>query len=321
MNDRVLGSTQAISLLSLGLAATLIACGDAGGTSTGAGGGDATTGDSSTAGTGGEQTVASSATGASAGGGSADECPVPDGFSSPAAMRAIELVEGAATTPDGDSPGEVEIQMCGKNLCLYAATGEDGLYVIANPGATPLDTPIVKVGDGLQQTKFGFGIPDPVAPVDVLVAPMDDSGTALTAGAEAEADGAALAVDPDGVVVLNILDFADPGEDTFRAAIMREDALEVLAPGEGFVAVLYLGPRDTRFCPPASLSIPNEAGLDAGAAVEFLLYGLDVGEPFAAYAEWTTIADGQVSEDGATIATLDGEGIPVLGAIGVRPVD
>src|SRR5690606_30733872 len=134
----------------------------------------------------------------------------------------------------------------------------------------------------------------------------------------AEAAGVTLTVPAGGAVALNLLDFSGAGEDTLRAAIVPVDQTDDVAPGEGLDLVVGLGPYETRFCPPAALEVANDAGLAPGTAVEFLLYGLQIGEGFVPYGEWAKVADGTVSDDGEVITTNDGEGIPVLGPVAIR---
>ena len=61
------------------------------------------------------------------------------------------------------------------------------------------------------------------------------------------------------------------------------DLTDTVAPGEGFEMIVGLGPHETRFCPGAALSVPNDAALEPGTAVDFVLYGLQVGEGFVPY--------------------------------------
>lgn len=302
------------------LVASLVACGDddTGGSAGGGQGGDdagstTTSGDTSSTTGGGAGGDDASSTGAGAGG----ACEFPDPNPSAPAPTAVDQVTGTVFTTDGDPIAETEVQVCGRDNCLYGATNDEGAFVVNHDGGE-LDKPIIKAGNGLEILKMGFAFPADGEPVEAVVPALTDSGTALVAGATAEADGVTLTVDADGVVALNLLDFSDPGEDTFRAAVVAADQVEALAPGEGFAMVVGLGPYETRFCPAAALSVPNDAGLEAGSAVEFFLYGLQVGEGFVPYGEWGKVADGVVSDDGSVITTADGEGLEVLGPVAVR---
>lgn len=64
--------------------------------------------------------------------------------------------------------------------------------------------------------------------------------------------------------------------------------------------------------------MPNSAKWPAGTDVEFVIHGVDVGQEWAAYGKWQKVSDGKVSADGATVSTVDGGGLPVLTAFGVR---
>jgi hypothetical protein len=313
------------------LAATgLVACGDdTGGAGGGGQGGDGQGGDgkgatgSTTGGDGGAGTTsgaggddASSTTGTGAG----EACPWPEDDPSAPAPTAVTEVSGTVLTTDGDPVADSEVQVCGRDNCLYGDTNAEGAFVVNHDGSE-LDKPIVKAGDGLALAKLGFAFPTDGEPVEATVPVLADSGTAIAPGASADAGGVTLTVATDGEVALNLLDFGDPGEDTFRAAVVPADQVEAVAPGQGFAMIVGLGPHETRFCPAAALSVPNDAGLEPGAAVEVFLYGLQVGEAFVPYGEWEKIADATVSDDGTVITTNDGEGLPVLGPIGLRAAD
>ncbi len=329
MHSRLHPAPQHFSTLALvlaGLGALSAGCGDDSGTGSGGGstgqGGGSTTGTDATTGTGDGGATASTTTGTdtTTGSGAGDACDYPDPNPSPAAPQAITEVQGTVFTTDGDPVADREVQVCGKDICLYGEADANGDVTVTNTG-TDLDTPLFKAGDGLGLAKIGFHIPEGASVVvDAVVPPLADSGTALAAGASAEADGVTLTVDAAGIVKLNLLDFSDPGEDTFRAAVVPEAQIDAVAPGEGFDMVVGLGPHDTRFCPSAALSIPNQPGLPVGTAVEIFLLGLDVGEYFADYGTWGKIADGVVSEDGETIVTAEGQGLPVLSSVGIRAV-
>lgn len=92
-----------------------------------------------------------------------------------------------------------------------------------------------------------------------------------------------------------------------------------MAPADlGLGALFGLGPLETRLCPPAQLTVANVPGWEPGTLVEFLLHGSDISEEWAPYGGWAPVSTGFVSDDGSTIATESGRGLPVLGLIGVR---
>lgn len=307
----------------LGLGLSVVACGDdsgGGGGSDGSGGATATSSgtDATTTsvGAGGDGTT--STTGA---GGDAPECDPPGSVETDPLPRGFESVQATVLDLDGDPIAGDAIQVCGIDLCLTGDTNEDGFVVVSHDG-TPLDAPIFKAGDGLLLAKIGFPLPagEPVV-LTATTFGLADSGTAMAAGASAEADGVVLAIAEDGAVGFNLLEFGGSGEDTFRASVVPPELIEDVAAGEGFVALVGLGPNETFLCPPAGLAIPNDAGLAAGTPVEFVQQGLETAQYFTLYGQWGQIALGHVSDDGSTIATDDGEGIPILSAVGVRPLD
>ncbi len=312
-------------LVCLGFAAA--ACGDDAGGEGGSGtGGDATastggpssgTEATSSAGNGGGDATST----ASGAGGDPAECDFPPSNATSPQIREFETVAGTVTTVDGEPVAADAVQVCGINLCLYGETDESGEVLVAQ-GPTPLDVPIFKAGDGLDRAKIGYPVPPGGGEIEISATTIDlvDSGTAMEAGAEADADGVVLTIADAGLVGLNILEFGDPGQDTFRAAVIPAAFIDLVAPDQGFVAVVGLGPHETIFCPPAGLSIPNDADLEPGTEVEFVQQGLETGQYFVDYGQWGQVATGHVSDDGATITTDDGQGIPIISAIGVRPL-
>ncbi len=56
----------------------------------------------------------------------------------------------------------------------------------------------------------------------------------------------------------------------------------------------------------------------AGTAVEFYIHSVSVDQEWAPYAGWAKVSDGAVSADGKTIATADGQGLPVLEVFGIQ---
>jgi hypothetical protein len=329
---------------SLGIASVLVcfalasaACGDDGGGEGGSGSGEATSASTGGPSSGTEATstgtdaTASSSSGA---GGEAceppategPECDFPEAVVTDPQVREFESFTGTVVTTEGEPVANDAIQVCGINICLYGNTDADGNVLNENgggaiaQGATPLDVPIFKVGDGLERAKIGYAFPEDGAEVNIDATTIDlvDSETTLEGGVTAEADGVTLTIAEGAGVGLNILEFGTCGEDTFRAAVVPEDSIETMAPEQDFVALVGLGPHETLFCPPAGLSIPNDAGLAPGAEVEFVQQSLETGQYFGDYGQWYVVAVGHVSDDGETISTDDGEGIPIISTVGVR---
>ncbi len=319
-------SSLRIGSVLLCLAFASVACGDDAGD--GSGGGDTTSATGSpTTGTeaGSTGTGDSGSTGA---GGEEPECDFPDQVETPPQVREFATFNGTVVTTDGDPVVDDAVQVCGINICLYGNTDAEGVVrnedggVGIPQGEVPLNVPIFKVGDGLERAKVGYSFPaagDDVS-IDGTTIALADSGTTLEGGATAEADGVILSIPAEGLVGLNILEFGDPGQDTFRAAVVPADFIDVLAPGQDLIALAGLGPNETIFCPVAGLAIPNDTDLEAGTEVEFVQQSLETGQFFGAYGQWERVAVGRVSEDGATFETDAGEGIPILSTIGVRPL-
>jgi len=301
-----------------------VACGDDTG---GAGGSDGSGGDStaSNSASGTEATTSTGEGGSGPGTGTGGEGPAECEFPAPITVdeRIQEFVtfRGTAVDADGQPLVAEPVQVCGINICLFETTNANGEVTVAQ-GEDPLDTPLFKVGDGLVRAKIGYSLPEGDEPqVDGTTIDLVDSGTALATGASAEADGVVLTIADDAAVGLNLLEFGGAGEDTFRAAVVPSNLTDTIAPGEGFAIVVALGPHETLFCPSAAIEIPNDTDLAAGTAVEIVQQGLEIGSYFTEYGTWERVALGHVSDDGATIVTDEGQGLPILSSIGVRALD
>jgi hypothetical protein len=318
MVSRRLGFMCAIAALGVSLGA----CGDdAGGSGSGGGGTGGAGATTATSGSSGSTTTSGVGPSTTGTGGQGVDCELPlEGVTTNPQPTEVGEVRGTVVDLDGEPVGGSEVQVCGKDLCLYGDTESDGSFVVNNDSGQELDTPIVKAGDGIALAKIGYALPADGEEVEAITAALVDSGTAMEGGAAAEADGVTLTIASDGAVGLNLLDFGDPGEDTFRAAVIPQDQVDLVAPGEAFDMVVALGPHETVFCPPAQLTVPNDAGLEPGAEVDVFLYGLQIGDAFVAYGSWDRIAGGVVSDDGTTITT-DAEAIPVLGPVAFRLVE
>lgn len=279
-------------------------CGDDAG-SGGAGGG------------GGAGSTTSTTTGTTTSTGGPD-CEAPPANPSPANRVAVSNVQATARDEAGQVIGEFDLQLCGRDTCLYGTTSVVGT-VSFNQGAGDgtVDKPLFKPGDSLVLGKIGY-LYDGQSPFSGIFPRMVDSSTALAAGASASAAGATIEVPAGGVVVVDDLIYDAPPKQTFRAGAIAAADVEAVTGDASFAMVYALGPNETLFCPPAKLTLDNYAGLAANAEVEFFVQEVNIAEHFGAYGTWNKIGEGTVSADGETVSTNDGEGLPVLLAVAVR---
>lgn len=287
----------------------LAACGDSSSSGAGGTGGKSTTSSTST----GSTSKTSSSSGSGTGGGAS--CDEPVGVGSATLNVGVTSIQGTVTDPSGAPAGNVAVQVCGKNKCLYGTTGANGTVSVPNDGSN-LDRPLFKVGDGLTQARSAYAITTPTANVMAMVQTMTDSAKPFAAGTitvgNATLDLAA------GTIAGFAIEYSDPGMQTFRAGEVPAAKISGFATGQTFVALYGFGPIETVLCPPAKLTLKNDTALAANAAVEFYLQELNTGEGFGTYGDWVKVADGAVSADGMTISTNPGSGIPELGLIGVK---
>ncbi len=258
--------------------------------------------------------------GSSTSSGMTPTCEPPEGTASPTKNLAFMSASGTVVD-DQDMPVEANLflQLCGKNICLDGKTVSGGTYVI-NANGADMDRPFLKAGDGLTFAKIGFPIAAPTSTVNGITKKLTDSMTELVPGAQATAGMVKLVVKEDAVLSFDITIPEDPASRSFRAAVFPAQKNESIAKGLDFAQIVALGPNETLLCPAAALTVPNDAGLPPNASVEFLLQELSIFESFGTYGDWTSVATGVVSSDGATISTDDKTGIAVLGVYGIRPL-
>jgi hypothetical protein len=100
--------------------------------------------------------------------------------------------------------------------------------------------------------------------------------------------------------------------------VSTENAPSAVDASLGFGILYALTPSGTELCPPAALTVPNSANFPARSSVEIFLHGTDILESWAPYGGWAKVSDGVVSEDGRTVSTVEGGGLPGLSVVGIR---
>lgn len=284
---------------------------------------DNTTSSSSTTG-GGSGGSGGSGTGG-AGGGEACDPSGQDGckpapVSSNAAPVVIDKIE-ATLLDENDAPvADQLVYACGVDICPPPATsGADG-HVLLSIGNKMLKQPAFKYGDGLLFGKFAAALTEASTMFAKAYTPkLPAEGMQLVAGKAATSGGVTLTLEAGAIIEHDVLAYDTCEAQAFRATKVpagKEPA--GLDPALGLEIVYAVGPVDTFFCPSAMVTVPNTLGWAAGAAVEFYVHGLSVGQEHVAYGEWAKISEGAVSADGMTISTSAGGGLPVLSAFGIK---
>jgi hypothetical protein len=251
----------------------------------------------------------------------------PDCAQGPGYREAPMLWEAGTVTAnlvglDNAPAAGVECALCGIDVCITPVDSDADGNVTIQTGM-PLDAPAFKVGNGLDYAKFAFELPEGtlehVLP-NVLAAELTDTLQPFETGAELASGDITVRLPPGGVAVVDTLSFPDASQQTFRAVEIPGNRIASLAPADLDIELLFVtGPVDTKLCPSAEVTVPNRAGWEPGSAVEFWLHGSEViTEQWAPYAGWAKVSGGTVSDDGLSVTSNAGEGLPVLGVVGVR---
>lgn len=277
----------------------------ASGTSSGAGGGtsSSTAGPSSGSGTGGE----------------APSCPPGPGFGGGETSLAVDTVSALVVDEQGQGVPGLDVQVCGLDVCLLGETAADGSVTVA-PAGMSIEKPVFKYGDALTYPRFGVVIEQGSVDLGpVVTSKLPATGAPLTPGGDVTSGDVTLTIAPDAVVEIDQLVYEAPETQGFRAVAIADIAgVPAVDPALGLELLYGVAPLETRICPAATVTIPNDKGWAPGAEVELWIHGLDISQGHAPYGGWAKASDGAVSADGATISTSAGQGLPVLTAFGVK---
>lgn len=246
-------------------------------------------------------------------------CEVPT-FTDDAEAEPFERLDAIIVDDAGDPVVDIQVQACGLNICLQGKTNGQGRATIT--GEDDIAKLAIKYGDGLHYALValpltGQAVYD-LGEQHTLKFPAADPDNRFEGGQTLTSSDAELTLADDAVTHIDELSYADPSEHLFVAKAFAEDALPEAAADQDFVSVWAFGPAKTEFCPPATLSLPNETELEPGTNVELQLLVTDTAGRYGRYAEWTTVATGTVTDDGERIVTDAERGIPELGLVGVR---
>jgi hypothetical protein len=310
---------QARSLLLTGLVSLstlLAACGGGSSSTTGAGA-------SSAGGSGGSGGGGGGGAGGGAGGGTggeAPECPEGPGFGGGEAPINVGAVSAVIVDQAGAPLDNVEAYVCGLDLCS-APTHSDATGAVAISVNQDFLLPAFKFGSGIADARMVYLVGAGTTDVGEMMTAnlLTATGATFTPGGDTTSGDVTITLAANAELEFD-LTVEEEDQQQFRAVTMDlADPPAVLDLELGLVQLYAVGPFETYFCPAAQVTVPNDAGLAPGSAVEFVLHGVGTGQEFAPYGGWAVVSDGVVSDDGLTIHTDAAGGLPVLSVFGVRP--
>lgn len=286
-----------------------------------------TTTSTGTTGTGGSSgTSTSSGTTSSAGGGGSTgaggdvECPAGPGYGGGEKKLNITSIEATVVDLAGKPMPDTSAQVCGIDICITGQTDSNGHVLLMVD--KELTAPAFKFGDALAYAKLAIPVDQATVVYPKLVtAKLPAAGAKLVTGSAVVSGDVTLNMDAGSNIIIDDLTYDTDDKQLFRAAAIpvdQESAVLDVDPTLKLELLYGVSPIETVICPAAKVTVPNSAKWPAGTDVEFVIHGVDVGQEWAAYGKWQKVSDGKVSADGATVSTVDGGGLPVLTAFGVR---
>lgn len=272
---------------------------------------------------------------ATGGGGGEPICPKGPGYEVAGQAQWVGQVTARLFDQAGTPAANVPVLVCGFGACSsFGSTSDQGEVCtpdkasgLCTPGMAPgleITRPALKYGLGVEYVKFAQLLPTEgtehaVGDVTAIRLPAVAEGSEIVAGASATSNGVTLSLASGTSIEHDILVFDTPELQRFRAIqVPLGKAPPAVDTSVGFELLVATTPVDAKFCPHASLSLPNSAGWAPGTAVELWVHGVTLDEEWAPYGGWGKVSGGTVSSDGARIETNADEGVPMLGLFGVR---
>lgn len=241
-------------------------------------------------------------------------------------------------------PAKQLVTACGSVQCNPGFTDDTGRFTIPVGRRLVAGDYSVQVHKRVDFTAFYFRLPPaatgPVIDIgDVRSLPMPATGPALAvdrAGVPAQSvtSGDVTLDVPDGIYVRldiesNLADTEQAGKGRqFRSLKIPDANMDEFVDASLGVSALYaLEPFECTFeaagvpDEPVNvrLSFVNSSSIPAGTAVDVLALGTYIYPDWIPPAQFTTVAQGHVSADGARIELDAGEGLPYLTWVAVRP--
>ena len=250
------------------------------------------------------------------------ECKGP-GYREDSEPQRVDSVTAELVDLDGEPVADELVQVCGLDLCTNGRSGRDGRVAMAL-GQEFLE-PAFKFGEGRISARFAQRLPREseieLGVVRTVRLPDVNDAVPIAAGDSAEFEGFTLTIADGAKVQIDGISFRTPAEKGLRAVrVPMEGAPDVVTQGPDLELVYAATPVDTRFCPPAALSVENSEGWAPGTNVEVWIRGVDIAEEYAPYGGWGLVSSASVSSDGERIETKD-PGLPVLGVLGFKHAD
>jgi hypothetical protein len=268
-------------------------------------------------GKGGASSSSTTTTGQTGGGGS-----TPGGCGDPAygggeKAAMLESCDGDIEDESNAPLPKFLLTLCGLDKCENGQT--DAAGHVHWDFANTITKPALKMGDGAVRLEIAALLPVSQAatmPAPIPLPRLPKDGAPIVVGGAATSNGVTLTVAAGSQVGLSD-QYPTAEMQQFRAMRVPDGTLAAIQHGETVDIAYGMGPSKAFFCPAAAMAFPNDLGLTPGATVDVYLHGVETMQTFAAYAEWTKVAEATVSADGKTIAT-GAEAIHQIGVIGLK---
>ena len=244
------------------------------------------------------------------------------GFPEPAVVS--YLSSRVALQEGGQAVADLLVLLCGTDTCNRAIFDPGtGYYVSQTDIAMEMVGPMLKTGDGTVYVEMGFPVRTPTTDfgvVQLIRLPDKGTGAALAAGTDATSGGVVLSLAAGTEIVMDEYVYDTDEAKQFRAVIFESAKLPPYTEAPKLDLVIGSTPN-ARFCPPATLTLPNRPNWPPGTRVEIHHQGFQADQEWAPYGGWTRVATATVTSDGLSIRTDADSGVPEIGLLGLHKVD
>jgi hypothetical protein len=215
-----------------------------------------------------------------------------------------------------------DLLVCGDNLCsLPGKTDSQGstTFVLCQN----MVVPALKFLGGSSYVSFAAAVTQANTTFSpITLVPLPSVGAPFPAAGGKVVSGQVTLQVASGAVAFDSTQPSTPDLQVFRAAPVDLTKPPPAFPAAlGLKAVWGLAPVNATLMPAGTLTIPNTASWPAGAKVDVYMNGVEpIAMPAVPYGAWGPVGTATVSADGKTILTDTGagNGIPILGMVGVR---
>jgi hypothetical protein len=216
------------------------------------------------------------------------------------------------------------VYLCGTNLCTSPLKSDPMGIFAANEVCNWFLQPAVKYLGGTKYASFASATPSGQTKIivpDTTLTALPAQGVTIPPSGTITSNNVSLVLGNGTVVKFDPSEPTDAESQKFRAVEIPIAKAPPFMDASLKIETLWgLAPVNAALNPPAKLIVPNTKNWPMNTVVEFFLNGVDTFDlmPPAPYGKFGPIGTGKVTANGVETDTGAGNGLPMLGMVGIR---